>query len=219
MSDIFMTDETAPAEARFRDVLAAGPVPARALWVPPEVRVDLRPVTIEHWRDHPFKKKEKRWDEKQGKEIQPPGCAKCGAGKIRPVHHGRPESANEAGSGSNWAAYQSKKRVWMDLLKELIAAAGLPRGLGRIVVEGEMTFGRRPGAKGPDQDNYRFPLSKALGDALEEGGWLEQDNWLRYEFGGLRYRYSKGEEGFRLMLMPSWDTPGVGEDAPQGALL
>lgn len=201
-------------DAPDEEMTGPDPEPARApspLWLPPppEERGDLFPVQLEHWRDHSFKKKD------GGRR----GCAVCNAGKIRAVHHGRPDSFNEGGSGTNWMAYQSKKKVWMELLSEKLVESGLPKGLGRVVVEGVMTFGRRPGHRGPDQDNYRFPLSKALGDALEDGGWLEQDNWLRYEFGGLQYRYEKGREGFQLTLFPSWETPD-GDGLPaQAALL
>jgi hypothetical protein len=66
-------------------------------------------------------------------------------------------------------------------------------------VEGEVTFpdtGRR------DQGNYRVILEKALGDALVTGGWLRDDSWDHYEFGGLTMRVWPGESATRLMIFP-----------------
>jgi len=160
---------------------------------------------IEHFRECRFEAKP------DGKR----GCAKCNLAKGHRAHFGRPESFNEGGSGTNWHAYQGKKRALMSLLSTLIEGTGLPRGLGRVQVEGKMVFGRRPGAKGPDQGNFRFPLEKALGDALEDGGWLVQDDWTRYQFGNLEYDYLKDVDGFRLMLFPSWPEP---EPTPDGQL-
>jgi hypothetical protein len=37
---------------------------------------------------------------------------------------------------------------------------------------------------------------------LEAGGWIPNDNWECYEFGGLAYRYERGVSRTRLMLLP-----------------
>jgi hypothetical protein len=36
-----------------------------------------------------------------------------------------------------------------------------------------------------------------------EGGWLEDDDWSRYEFGNLAFRYVRGERALTLRLMPN----------------
>lgn len=164
----------------------------------------LDAVSVIHRRDHPFKKKP------EGKK----GCDVCGRGKLRLVHHGNPGTFNAFGSGANRFAYQGTKKLWQERLTELLDEAGLPRGLGRVFVEGEMCF---PTRQKRDQGNYRFILEKALGDALKEGGWLEDDHWACYEFGALRATYEKGEAWTRLTFFPEW--PGEEPDPAQGSLL
>jgi hypothetical protein len=126
------------------------------------------------------------------------GCAVCGQPKNWEGHLGAPPSFNALGVGDTRAYLSMKKRLEAVFAKRL-RAAGL-RPCGRIVVEGEATFpdrGRR------DQGNFRVLLEKALGDALTAGGWLEDDDWTRYEFGGLAYRYEPGVSRTRLILFPS----------------
>jgi hypothetical protein len=67
-------------------------------------------------------------------------------------------------------------------------------------VEGQCTF---PDRTRRDQGNHRFMLEKAMGDALVAGGWLEDDDWSRYEFGGLSAVYEKGVSRTRLMVFGS----------------
>jgi hypothetical protein len=96
---------------------------------------------------------------------------------------GAPPSIRALGSGNQWA-YQNLKHTWQNALADELKTT-LPRGLAHVSVEGECCF---PDAGRRDQGNFRFFLEKALGDALTEGGWLEDDDWSRYEFGGLAYR-------------------------------
>lgn len=156
---------------------------------------DLFAVTVTHRREHAFKKK-------------PAGrvrCATCDLAKSWPGHHGHPPSLNVAGSGANMHAYQATKHLWQSILSPLIEEAGLPLGLGRVEVEGTMCF---PTRTRRDQGNFRGYLEKALGDALVAGGWLEDDDWTRYEFGALRMAYEKGEAWTRLTLIPQWAAAG-----------
>lgn len=151
-----------------------------------EVRA-FEPVMVEHVRDHAFVKQTKR------------GCEMCGEGKTHRDHQGAPPSMNFLGSG-NPHVYQSYKKVWQALLVELLERSDLPRPLSRVVAEGEVCFpsrGRR------DQGNHRFFLEKCLGDALVEGGWLADDDWARYEFGGLAQAFEKGVSRSRLMVFPT----------------
>ena len=62
-----------------------------------------------------------------------------------------------------------------------------------------------------DQGNYRFILEKALGDALKEGGWLEDDNWALFEFGNLGYVYEKGRSWTEVVIFPSWPEEAEGQ--------
>lgn len=127
------------------------------------------------------------------------GCKVCNLAKTHRDHLGAPPSFNVLGSGDQ-QAYQSMKKSWQAAIAMALEASGLSRGLERVVAEGRAIFGdhiRR------DQGNHRFMVEKALGDALvfgtpapdpkrkspewwerTPGGWLEDDDWDRYEFGG-----------------------------------
>lgn len=146
----------------------------------------IEPVEIQITRHHAY--------EKTGH-----GCAVCRKAKYHPDHIGHSDSFNGLGSGNQFV-YQEMKKGWQEALALALDASGLPRGLGHVLVEGQMCF---PTAHKRDQGNHRMIVEKALGDALVAGGWLEDDTWNRYEFGGLSYTYRKGESWTRLMVFPS----------------
>jgi hypothetical protein len=148
---------------------------------------EVQPVQIEHARDHAFKK----WSAKT--------CWTCRQAKAHPDHHGYVPSLNVLGDGNRFA-YRAIKTAWEDRFASLLEQADLPRPLDRVTVEGEITF---PDKRQRDQGNHRALLEKALGDALVAGGWLPDDSWERYEFGGLQARYEKGVARTVLMLFPA----------------
>lgn len=128
-------------------------------------------------------------------------CANCDLPKAHHDHLGQPPSWNIFGSGSP-RAWQGVKSSWSSVLKGVIEESGLPKGLSRVLVEGEVVFPRPMTDKGPDQGNFRAPLEKILGDVLEEGGWIPNDNWACYEFGNLTFRHQPGVSATRLTIMP-----------------
>lgn len=158
----------------------------------------VEPVTIRHVRDHRFKKKPIA----EGKEKRSPGCAHCNAGKTRMVHQGAPPSLNAGGSGGNHFIYQGNKANWEERILELLEETGLPRGLARVRAEGLICFDRRSRR---DQGNFRVLIEKALGDALVRGGYLQDDDWARYEFGDLRQTYEKGVSWTEFRIVGSAD--------------
>lgn len=147
----------------------------------------FEPVSLEIVQHHAFKKRSTR------------GCAVCGRARTHVEHQGAPPSVRVLGSGDQFV-YQALKKTWQALLTDALVASDLPRPAGRVFVEGEVTF---PDRIKRDQGNHRFLLEKALGDALVTGGWLEDDDWDRYEFGGLSARYEKGVSRTRLLLFLS----------------
>ena len=171
----------------------------------------MEPVELLHVRDHEFVKhgKAKRKGER---------CAACGWAMASTAasatweqklgHLGVPQSLNIAGSGGNHFTYQAAKQAWQEMWTARLEASGLPKGLGAVTVEGQVAFptrGRR------DQGNFRYMLEKSLGDALAEGGWIEDDSWYpvrRFEFGGLDAKHAPGESWTRLLIFPSL-APGV----------
>lgn len=158
-----------------------------------QARAQAEPVHIEIVRQCHFKR---RPDEDGRRKL---GCARCGRPKHDRAHMGQPPSLNPLGSGDP-TMYRAQKAQWQTLLAELLAATDLPKGLAHVLVEGEVTF---PTRQRRDQGNFRFLIEKALGDALVDGGWLDDDDWTRYEFGGLAASYEKGVSATRLMLFPT----------------
>jgi hypothetical protein len=152
-------------------------------------------LSVEHRRDHKFVKREKMGC---GYEV---GGKQCGAGKTRMIHNGVPPSINVFGSGANRFSYMNAKKGWEAVLGELLTKAGLPKGLGRVYAEAVMGF---PTRQRRDQGNYRYILEKALGDTLTSGGWLEDDDWSRYEFGRIQARYEKGQQWTQVIIQPFW---------------
>jgi hypothetical protein len=151
------------------------------------LQTNPEPVEIELVRHHAYKKTKR-------------GCAVCRQAKMHPDHLGAPTSFQAATGSGNQFAYQNMKKAWQRLLHERLEASGLPRGLTHVLVEGQCTF---PDRTRRDQGNHRFMLEKAMGDALVAGGWLEDDDWSRYEFGGLSAVYEKGVSRTRLMVFGS----------------
>lgn len=134
------------------------------------------------------------------------GCAHCGKAKSHPDHYGAPDSWN-AMLGRDPQVYRQMVDTWSAILRPLLERSGLPKGLGRVMVEGECSFGD---GRRRDQGNHRGPLEKALGDALQRG-WLIDDEWSRFEFGNL-VRREDGGNWTRLMLFPTWEpAPMVGD--------
>lgn len=162
----------------------------------------IQPIEIERVRAHEF----------VGSRQPRQKCEICRRVFSHVNHHAYPESFNVGGSGYNIFAYQNAKKAWTEVFMRLLEEAELPRPLARLVVEGELTFPRRF-AQGPDQENYRYPLSKFLGDTLETGGWLKQDDWSRFEFGGLSYRLEPRVQRMRLMLFPTLADESLGAAA------
>lgn len=153
----------------------------------------LEPVMVEHRRICHFKKKA---DVDGHRRL---GCDRCGRPKADRAHMGAPPSINPLGSGDP-RAYQALKQTWQGLLADLLVVSDLPKGLLRVMAEGEATF---PTRQRRDQGNFRFLLEKALGDALVEGGWLADDDWDRYEFGNLVASYEKGTSATRIVIFPT----------------
>lgn len=128
------------------------------------------------------------------------GCLNCGKPKKDPSHLGAPESFNIFASGG-WEQWQAAKARWHEVLVPLLTASGLPKGCKTIVVEGVCSFGD---AQRHDQGNHRVVIEKALGDVLKEEGYLPDDTWAHYEFGGLAWN-EDGRNWIRLLIMATMD--------------
>lgn len=154
------------------------------------------PIEIVHYRDHKLIKGPKG---SKGCKHVLAGGKLCGKAKTDPVHHGPPPSLNVSGSGANHFAYQETKKRWQAMLTDLLDATALPKPCEGVLVEGQCCF---PDRVRRDQGNFRYFIEKALGDALVAGGWLLDDDWDSYSFGGLAKTYAKDVSWIKLMIVP-----------------
>lgn len=154
-------------------------------------------VELFHIRDHAYVKP-------PGSKAKYPRCHVCGRGKWTLPHLGCPRSINVS-SSRGYEAFMGAMKLWVPRYVELLADTALPRPCGSIKVEGLICF---PDRKERDQGNFRGPIEKALGDALQTRmgddnvPWLVNDNWSRFEFGDLRRHYQKDVSYTLLRLYP-----------------
>jgi hypothetical protein len=146
------------------------------------------------------------------------GCERCGRNKGDVAHFGAPPSYNALGGGRGTGAAAmvgaQMKQTWQAIFREALAPTALPKGLAKVLVEGTIVFpdrGRR------DQGNFRVVIEKALGDALVDGGWIEDDDWTRFEFGQLSMEVEPGVSATRLAIFPMQERgPQRGEQMELG---
>lgn len=92
-----------------------------------------------------------------------------------------PPSSNaksSVGGRSNEQAQARVKGEWEGRFAVMLLAAKLPKGLAHVRVQPYLEFKRN--GKAPDSDNFYFPISKPLGDCLQKGGWLADDDPAHY---------------------------------------
>lgn len=150
----------------------------------------LGPVEITHRRTCAFKLKTGT------KHV----CMNCGEQRLDPKH-GAFSYQRFAGSGGNRFVYQKMKKAWEEMFLGLLALQPLPTPCTHIEVMGLICF---PDRVSRDEDNFRYLYSKFLGDALQHGGYLVNDDWSSYRFRELdRAECEPGKQWTRLLLMPS----------------
>ena len=94
-----------------------------------------------------------------------------------------PPSINTNQVRSNWRGFHTAKKKWQQSIEWLLVAECVPCPIpadGPVEVHATLRF---PDRRRRDSENFRPVLSKALGDALVNGGWLPDDTdkewWLR----------------------------------------
>lgn len=92
---------------------------------------------------------------------------------------GTPPSYNVTGH-AHWRTVHRHKKKWQSDIETALMLAGVPRGLGSVLVSGRLEFTQK---RRRDEGNFRVILEKSCGDALVAGGWLEDDTADHYQFG------------------------------------
>jgi hypothetical protein len=94
---------------------------------------------------------------------------------------GTPPSYNVT-AHAHWQKVRREKQKWQRDCETALMAAAVPRGLGSVLVSGRLEFRQN---RRRDEGNFRVIIEKALGDALQNGGWIEDDTPEFYRFGAL----------------------------------
>ena len=94
---------------------------------------------------------------------------------------GTPPSYNVT-AHAHWQRVRREKQKWQRDCEIALMAARIPRGLGSVLASGRLEFKQN---RRRDEGNFRVILEKALGDALVNGGWIEDDTPEHYQFGKL----------------------------------
>lgn len=125
-------------------------------------------------------------------------CGECGKNRLHPDHGAF--SYRRFGSGANRFSYQEAKKAWEEMFLTLLAEVDVPRPCQHIEVMGLICF---PDRTKRDEDNHRFVYSKFLGDALQHGGYLANDDWASFRFRELDLApVEPGQQWTRLILHP-----------------
>jgi hypothetical protein len=136
----------------------------------------------------------------EGRRADPP------TGVVTLVYADSPPSFNKTRYASRFVVQASFKK-WVTIFEQLLVGAQVPVGCDRIRARAILYFARGHG--GRDEDNYRTPIAKALGDALTgsthgywvpepknksgksrrrvypDGRWLPDDKPAHFKFGSV----------------------------------
>lgn len=100
-----------------------------------------------------------------------------------------PPSLNRLGSRSNRHAYRRAKEQLQEDLGRLLMFARVPRELAEVTASAILRF---PARRTRDEGNFRWMLEKALGDALQTGRYLPDDDPEHFTFGALTFDVERG---------------------------
>lgn len=107
-----------------------------------------------------------------------------------------PPSLNTVAT-KHWRVFQREKKKWQDLLEDHLMVARVPKGLTRVHATAAMRF---PMARRRDEGNFRWMLEKALGDALTNGRWLEDDTAAQFTTGAVSFEDERGPRRCTITL-------------------
>lgn len=95
--------------------------------------------------------------------------------QVELTHTQAPPSSNTntgVGGRGDPRAIARRKGEWEGTFAMLLMVAKVPRNLTRVRAFPRLKFRTKTVR---DADNFYFPISKPLGDALKKGGWLPDD--------------------------------------------
>lgn len=112
-----------------------------------------------------------------------------------------PDSYNVT-KGAHWAkAGRSKQKLQADM-ESMLMGLRMPRPLpGPCFAFATLIV---PVKRDRDEGNFRTPLEKSLGDALQNGGWLPNDTPDFFRFGSVNFELKQGVSETRITV--AWRT-------------
>lgn len=113
------------------------------------------------------------------------------------VYEDVPPSFNVVGARQGGIAFHRQKKRWQGIFEDLMLATGFPRDWEEIVCSAELQF---PEKRKRDEGNFRVLIEKALGDALVNGGWIEDDDYEHYRFERVKFSQQPGSKLTRVSL-------------------
>lgn len=109
-----------------------------------------------------------------------------------------PKSFNQIGASGNWRAWQSAKKDWEGRMVKLIDDAELPRFSGMFAkTTAILTV---PTRRRRDAGNFGVVLEKALGDALQLAGVIEDDTPDFWSWTSVTFTHSPGVRATTLVV-------------------
>lgn len=117
--------------------------------------------------------------------------------KLTLVYDDTPPSLNVVGARQGGVAFARQKKRWQDIFEGLLMQTGFPRDWDEIVCSAELTF---PDKRTRDEGNFRVMIEKAMGDALVNGGWIEDDDYEHYRFERVKFRQQPGKKQTIILL-------------------
>jgi hypothetical protein len=90
-----------------------------------------------------------------------------------------PPSLNELGARGSSRQFHRVKKQWQRDIELVLMASQLSKANESLEVQATLRF---PTSRGRDTGNFQSLLEKAVGDALQNGGWLVNDTAECFRF-------------------------------------
>lgn len=110
-----------------------------------------------------------------------------------------PPSMNTSASGYRGNPHKAArvKKTWEGVLMVMLLQGKVPKDMTWCQVSCELRF---PQKRTRDEGNFRMLIEKALGDALQQGGYLVDDDPAHYRFTELSFDPERGPKQMTLRL-------------------
>jgi hypothetical protein len=106
-------------------------------------------------------------------------------------------NSKSSGYAANHHAAARAKKNWEGILMVMLLQAKVPKELAWVHASMELRF---PSRRTRDEGNFRMLIEKALGDTLQQGGYLPDDGPQHYRFTEVTFDPEKGPKQMTIRL-------------------